>query len=79
MSHLYISSSNTKSIEYPAVSGFLLSGYLSLTIAPAYTNYAFFEWGLIFFDVLYDSFAEQEFREADLHVRIISCVVNLES
>lgn len=34
----------------------------------AYTRYAFFEWGLIFFDVLYDSIAERDFAEADLKV-----------
>ena len=34
----------------------------------AYTRYAYFEWALIFFDVLYDSIAEQEFAEADLQV-----------
>ncbi|KAH9481549.1 Protein cwh43 [Psilocybe cubensis] len=43
-------------------------------IPGAYTRYAFFEWGLIFFDVLYDSVAEQEFREADLHA---SCLLTL--
>lgn len=41
----------------------------------AYTRYAFFEWGLIFFDVLYDSIAEQEFREAGLQVGRVSCYI----
>ncbi|PPQ91001.1 hypothetical protein CVT25_013926 [Psilocybe cyanescens] len=41
----------------------------------AYTRYAFFEWGLIFFDVLYDSVAEQEFREAGLHISLASPLV----
>ncbi|KAF9466466.1 Frag1/DRAM/Sfk1 family-domain-containing protein [Collybia nuda] len=44
----------------------------------AYTNYAFFEWGLIFFDVLYDSFAEQEFREVDLHVVLGPSISNVD-
>ncbi|KAF8962704.1 Frag1/DRAM/Sfk1 family-domain-containing protein [Flammula alnicola] len=39
-------------------------------IPGAYTRYAFFEWGLIFFDVLYDSVAEQEFRESGLHISL---------
>ena len=34
----------------------------------AYTHYAFFEWGLIFADVLYDSIAEIDFTEADFQV-----------
>lgn len=34
----------------------------------AYTHYSFFEWGLIFFDVLYDAIAEQEYKESDLQV-----------
>ncbi|KAK1229087.1 Protein cwh43, partial [Marasmius sp. AFHP31] len=37
-------------------------------IPGAYTYYSFFEWGLIFFDVLYDSFTEEEFRQAGLEV-----------
>ncbi|KJA22967.1 hypothetical protein HYPSUDRAFT_201775 [Hypholoma sublateritium FD-334 SS-4] len=37
-------------------------------IPGAYTRYAYFEWALIFFDVLYDSIAEQEFAEADLKI-----------
>ncbi|KAJ3826969.1 Frag1/DRAM/Sfk1 family-domain-containing protein [Lentinula raphanica] len=36
----------------------------------AYTHYSFFEWGLIFLDVLYDACAEEEFRLNDLHVAI---------
>ncbi|RDB31055.1 Protein cwh43 [Hypsizygus marmoreus] len=39
-------------------------------IPGAYTHYSFFEWGLIFFDVLYDAVAEQEFREADLQISL---------
>ncbi|KAF8905015.1 Frag1/DRAM/Sfk1 family-domain-containing protein [Gymnopilus junonius] len=39
-------------------------------IPGAYTHYAFFEWGLIFFDVLYDSVSEQEFREAGLNISL---------
>ncbi|KIK62372.1 hypothetical protein GYMLUDRAFT_41803 [Collybiopsis luxurians FD-317 M1] len=39
-------------------------------IPGAYTNYSFFEWGLIFLDVLYDACAEEEFRLNDLHVTI---------
>ena len=35
----------------------------------AYTSYAFCEWALILFDVLYDSISEQEFKEAGLQVR----------
>ncbi|GLB40582.1 putative frag1/DRAM/Sfk1 family protein [Lyophyllum shimeji] len=37
-------------------------------IPGAYTHYSFFEWGLIFLDVLYDAMAEQEFKEADLQI-----------
>ncbi|KAG5716861.1 Protein cwh43 [Termitomyces sp. T112] len=37
-------------------------------IPGAYTCYSFFEWGLIFFDILYDAITEQEYREADLQV-----------
>ncbi|KAL4268280.1 Calcofluor white hypersensitive protein [Pleurotus pulmonarius] len=36
----------------------------------AYTRYAFFEWGLIIFDVLFDSVAEQDLREADLQISL---------
>ncbi|KAJ8072662.1 Protein cwh43 [Marasmius tenuissimus] len=39
-------------------------------IPGAYTHYSFFEWGLIFFDVLYDSFTEEEFRQASLEIAI---------
>ncbi|KAG7089727.1 hypothetical protein E1B28_011382 [Marasmius oreades] len=39
-------------------------------IPGAYTHYSFFEWGLIFFDVLYDSFTEEELRQADLNITI---------
>jgi hypothetical protein len=34
----------------------------------AYTRYSFFEWALIVFDVLYDSVAELDFKEANLQV-----------
>ncbi|TFK40056.1 Frag1/DRAM/Sfk1 family-domain-containing protein [Crucibulum laeve] len=39
-------------------------------IPGAYTRYAFFEWGLIFFDVFYDSVTEQEFRESNLQLAL---------
>ncbi|KAF8830718.1 hypothetical protein HHX47_DHR2001192 [Lentinula edodes] len=39
-------------------------------IPGAYTHHSFFEWGLIFFDVLYDACAEEEFRLNNLHVAI---------
>ncbi|KAF5392189.1 hypothetical protein D9757_001378 [Collybiopsis confluens] len=39
-------------------------------IPGAYTHYSFFEWGLIFLDVLYDGCAEEEFRLNELHVTI---------
>ncbi|KAJ3734145.1 hypothetical protein DFJ43DRAFT_1170983 [Lentinula guzmanii] len=39
-------------------------------IPGAYTQYSFFEWGLIFLDVLYDACAEEEFRLNDLHVSL---------
>ncbi|KAF9067240.1 Frag1/DRAM/Sfk1 family-domain-containing protein [Rhodocollybia butyracea] len=39
-------------------------------IPGAYTHYSFFEWGLIFLDVLYDACAEEEFRLNDLHVTV---------
>ena len=44
----------------------------------AYTRYSFFEWGLIFLDVLYDSSAELDFRSADLKVRciVVLCMEN---
>lgn len=37
-------------------------------IAGAYTTYAFFEWGLILFDVLFDSLAMTEFKSLDLAI-----------
>ncbi|KAF9565170.1 hypothetical protein CPC08DRAFT_704709 [Agrocybe pediades] len=64
----------------------LFSGAFFTTIAPlvyfyiqhkvhrvpgAYTRYAFFEWGLIFFDVLYDSVAEQEFKDSHLQIALL--------
>ncbi len=39
-----------------------------LTSMTAYTRYSFFEWGLIFLDVLYDSLSEREFKDASLQV-----------
>ncbi|KAK0193555.1 Frag1/DRAM/Sfk1 family-domain-containing protein [Armillaria mellea] len=44
-------------------------------IPGAYTRYSFFEWGLIFFDILYDSIAETEFKDAALQVSLNSSVV----
>ncbi|KAF8893298.1 Frag1/DRAM/Sfk1 family-domain-containing protein [Mucidula mucida] len=38
----------------------------------AYTRYSFFEWGLIFLDVLYDSLSEREFKDASLQVSLSS-------
>jgi hypothetical protein len=34
----------------------------------AYTRYSFFEWALIVFDILYDSVAELDFKEANIQV-----------
>ena len=34
----------------------------------AYTQYSFFEWGLILFDVMFDSAVEQELEAANLEV-----------
>ncbi|KAI0048975.1 hypothetical protein FA95DRAFT_1604785 [Auriscalpium vulgare] len=39
-------------------------------IPGAYTRYAFFEWSLIFTDVLYDSISEVQIRESNLQVTI---------
>ncbi|KAI1797457.1 Frag1/DRAM/Sfk1 family-domain-containing protein [Ganoderma leucocontextum] len=39
-------------------------------IPGAYSRYSFFEWSLIFLDVLYDSSAELEFQAADLKITI---------
>ncbi|KAF8638712.1 hypothetical protein AX17_002007 [Amanita inopinata Kibby_2008] len=39
-------------------------------IPGAYTNYAFFEWSLIFLDVLYDSITELEFKSANLRISL---------
>ncbi|KAK0495256.1 Frag1/DRAM/Sfk1 family-domain-containing protein [Armillaria luteobubalina] len=44
-------------------------------IPGAYTRYSFFEWGLIFFDVFYDSIAEAEFKDAALQISLNSLVV----
>ncbi|KAJ7178611.1 Frag1/DRAM/Sfk1 family-domain-containing protein [Mycena crocata] len=40
------------------------------SIPGAYTHYSFAEWGLICFDLLFDSLTEDEFRFADLQVRV---------
>ncbi|PPQ98754.1 White hypersensitive protein [Panaeolus cyanescens] len=40
-------------------------------IPGAYTRYAFFEWGLIFFDVAYDYIAQQEFQESGLEIAFV--------
>ncbi|OBZ72336.1 Protein cwh43 [Grifola frondosa] len=37
----------------------------------AYTRYSFFEWGLILFDILFDSSAELDFTAADLKARTL--------
>ncbi|KAF8440284.1 Frag1/DRAM/Sfk1 family-domain-containing protein [Boletus edulis BED1] len=39
-------------------------------IPGAYTRYAFFEWGLIFLDVLYDSISGADFRLCNLQIAI---------
>ncbi|KAG5646112.1 hypothetical protein DXG03_004351 [Asterophora parasitica] len=44
--------------------------FLQHKLYAAYTHYSFFEWGLILLDVLYDSYSEQEFRDADLHINL---------
>jgi len=36
----------------------------------AYTRYSFFEWGLILFDVMFDSAAELEVKAADLKIAV---------
>ncbi|KAJ3507077.1 hypothetical protein NLJ89_g6510 [Agrocybe chaxingu] len=43
-------------------------------IPGAYTRYAFFEWGLIFLDVFYDSISEQEFSEVGLQISLAGLV-----
>ncbi|RPD60996.1 hypothetical protein L226DRAFT_462521 [Lentinus tigrinus ALCF2SS1-7] len=43
-------------------------------IPGAYTRYSFFEWGLIFLDIFYDSSAELDFKAADLKFTIGSLV-----
>jgi hypothetical protein len=42
---------------------------------PAYTYYAFFEWSLIFLDVLYDGITEIEFKDADFQVSFPLCIL----
>ncbi|KAG6844286.1 hypothetical protein H0H87_008155 [Tephrocybe sp. NHM501043] len=41
-----------------------------IALTAAYTHYSFFEWGLIFFDVLYDAQAEYEYTESGLQVTL---------
>lgn len=42
----------------------------SCVAVAAYTQYSFFEWGLILFDVMFDSAVEQELEAANLEVRL---------
>ncbi|KAF7975727.1 hypothetical protein HWV62_8699 [Athelia sp. TMB] len=39
-------------------------------IPGAYTHYSFFEWGLIVFDVAFDSVAELDFKAADIKITL---------
>jgi hypothetical protein len=57
----------------PGGASFPNNSQSSLTYACtiAYTHYAFFEWGLIFLDILYDSACEVEFRDAGLEVEFL--------
>ncbi|KAF5327734.1 hypothetical protein D9619_004534 [Psilocybe cf. subviscida] len=43
-------------------------------IPGAYTQYAFCEWGLIFFDVLYDALSERDFKEAGLTISLLTSI-----
>ncbi|KAH9943702.1 Frag1/DRAM/Sfk1 family-domain-containing protein [Amylocystis lapponica] len=43
----------------------------------AYTRYSFFEWGLIVFDILYDSATELDLKAANLQVRFFSVILNI--
>lgn len=52
----------------PSLRCLALKGFTNLSLVVAYTRYAFFEWGLIFLDVLYDSATELDFSAADLQV-----------
>ncbi|KAG6839895.1 hypothetical protein C0991_010677 [Blastosporella zonata] len=54
----------------PGGTTFIKFSQLDAQFQAAYTHYSFFEWGLIFFDVLYDALAEHEYREADLQVTL---------
>jgi hypothetical protein len=40
---------------------------------PAYTRYAFFEWGLIFLDIAFDATAARDLTDSGLQVRAL-CV-----
>lgn len=40
----------------------------------AYTRYSFFEWGLILFDIMFDSAVEQELEAANFEVRALRIV-----
>jgi hypothetical protein len=50
--------------------------FLPYSLSLAYTHYAFFEWALIFLDILFDSVTELEFKEAQLKVEILSVFQN---
>ncbi|GBE88480.1 Protein cwh43 [Sparassis crispa] len=41
-------------------------------IPGAYTRYSFFEWGLIFFDIMYDSAVELDLKAANLEVVVLT-------
>ncbi|KAH0833136.1 Frag1/DRAM/Sfk1 family-domain-containing protein [Lanmaoa asiatica] len=45
-------------------------------IPGAYTRYAFFEWGLIFLDVLYDSISGADFKHCNLQARKFECYLS---
>ena len=44
----------------------------SYTYHPAYTRHSFFEWGLIFLDISFDSILATDLRESGLRVRCVS-------
>jgi hypothetical protein len=46
-------------------------GFEELMKYIAYTHYSFFEWGLIFLDILYDSVAKLDLEDADLQVCVL--------
>lgn len=49
----------------------------NLILSLAYTYYSFFEWSLIFLDILYDSVTKLEFKDADLQVTSKQCILIL--